>query len=119
MSDLVVFVLDDPQKCDLVLQAWIDQGVKGTTILQSTGLARQAKSQRMRDDLPLFPGLDSLLRSHEESHRTLLAVLPDGFDIDALVAATESIIGALDEPNTGILFVVPVKQVWGLRRSQE
>lgn len=119
MSDLVIFVLDDPQKCTQVLSAWLAQGVKGTTILDSTGLARQTKQHRMRDDLPLFPGLDSLLHGHEESHKTLLAVIPDDFDVDALVAATESITGALDEPDTGILFVVPVKRAWGLGRYQE
>ncbi|MBN1313411.1 MAG: hypothetical protein JXB30_18535 [Anaerolineae bacterium] len=121
MSELVVFVLDDPQKCDQVINAWLSQGVTGVTILNSMGLANLADCDihPMRDDLPLFPGLGSLMRSREECHRTLMAVIPDGFDIEALVAATEAIIGVLDEPETGILFVIPIGRVWGLRHKQD
>lgn len=119
MSDLLVLVLDDPHKCDEVIRAWLDQGVTGVTILNSAGLVYHSKQHReLRDDLPLFPGLDSILRGSEEPHRTILAVLPDGFDMDALAAATEEITGVLDEPETGIMFVVPIKRVWGLRSKQ-
>lgn len=72
----------------------------------------------LRDDLPLFPSLDDLLQSREEPHRTLFVVVPDGFDVEALVAATEKITGDLDEPNTGILFTVSVTRAWGLNRRQ-
>jgi hypothetical protein len=44
--------------------------------------------------------------------------VPDGFDVEALVAVTEKITGTLDEPNTGILFTLPVTRVWGLHRKQ-
>jgi hypothetical protein len=53
----------------------------------------------------------------EEPQRTLFAVVPDGFENATLVAATEQITGSLDKPETGILFVVPPQQVWGLNRA--
>lgn len=119
MSDLLVLVLDDPHKCDQVLRAWLDQGVTGVTLLKSSGLVYHAQQHHeIRDDMPLFPGLESLMRNREEPHRTLLAVLPDGFDADALAAATEKITGVLDEPETGIMFIVPIRRVWGLRNKQ-
>jgi hypothetical protein len=63
-----------------------------------------------------MPSLSSLLRTREEAHRTLFAVLPEGFDVEALVAATQKVTGELDQPNTGILFTVPVLRAWGLHR---
>jgi hypothetical protein len=69
-----------------------------------------------RDDLPLFPTLDDLLEGNEDHSRTLFTVVPDGFAVDSLVAATERITGKLDAPNTGILFTVPVGRAWGLER---
>lgn len=116
MAELVVLVLDDPDKTEEVLAAWLAVGVSGATILDSSGLSRELGRRGLRDDLPLFPSLDDLLRSREEPHRTLFAVVPDGFDIDALVAATEEITGVFDEPDTGILFVIPVIHAWGLNR---
>jgi len=39
--------------------------------------------------------------------------------IDRVVAATERIIGNLDEPNTGILTVIPVSRIYGLHRKTD
>lgn len=118
MAELVVLVLDDPDKTEEVLAAWVAVGVSGVTILDSAGLRHKIGRAGPRDDLPLFPSLEDLLRSREEPHRTLFAVVPDGFDIDALAVATEEITGVLDEPDTGILFVMPVTRVWGLNRRR-
>ncbi|HXV97681.1 MAG TPA: hypothetical protein VEC93_04595, partial [Anaerolineae bacterium] len=94
-------------------------GISGATIFDSSGLSHKIGRAALRDDLPLFPSLEDLLRGREEPHRTLFAVVPDGFDIDALVAATEKITGPLDKPNTGILFTIPVIRAWGLNRRQQ
>ncbi len=118
MAELVVLVLNDPDKIEDVLAAWVAVGVSGVTILNSTGLSHKLGRRGLRDDLPFFPSLEHLLRSREEPHRTLFAVVPDGFDVEALVTATEEITGALDEPDTDILFVMPVTRVGGLHRRQ-
>ncbi len=118
MAELVVLVLDDPDKIEAVLSAWLRLGVSGVTILDSSGLDFQMGKHNLRDDVPLFPSLSSLLRGREEHHRTLFVVVPDDFDILALVAVTEKITGSLEEPNTGILFTMPVTRAWGLNRKQ-
>ena len=56
MSYLVVFVLDDPDRCQDVLDAWEGAGVKGITILESTGIGR-VRQAGIRDDIPLMPSL--------------------------------------------------------------
>ncbi len=118
MPKLVVCVVDDPGRAEDVLAAWVELGVPGATILDSTGLGHHIAGLGAPDDLPLFPSLESLLRAREESHRTLLAVVNDSQPIDQLVEATEHIVGPLAAPDTGILFVVPVEQAWGLRKSR-
>jgi hypothetical protein len=117
MAQMVILVIDDPNKTVEVLRAWMQAGATGTTILNSTGLAHHLERGGARDDLPLIPGLSSLLRSREEPHRTLWAVVPDDFEVERLVQATESVTGPLHYPDTGIMFVVPVLQVWGLVRD--
>jgi hypothetical protein len=117
MAELVVLVLDNPDQAEEVLTAWLEVGIGGATILDSAGLRYKIGRRNMRDDLPLIPSLRDLLQGREEPHCTLFAVVPDGFDLDGLVTATEGITGALDEPDTGILFVIPVTRVWGLNRK--
>jgi nitrogen regulatory protein PII len=114
MADLIVLVLDNPSKMDEVLNIWVAHSVPGVTMLDSAGLGRQIDDM-LRDDLPLVPSLESLLRSREESHRTVFSVVPDGFDVDGLVKATEQVTGPCEESNTAFIFVVPVNRVWGLR----
>jgi nitrogen regulatory protein P-II 1 len=112
MPILLVAIIDDTSKIWDVLDAWKRLGVGGATILDSGGLRRM---QDLRDDLPLFPSVRDLLNKSEAHHRTILSVLEDNVDVEAVVRATENIVGPLDAPHTGILFTLPVLKVWGLR----
>jgi nitrogen regulatory protein P-II 1 len=116
MSYLVVLIIDDPDVCPDILESWENTGVGGITILESSGLGR-IKRQGLRDDIPLLPSLSELFAEKEVHHRTLLTVVEDQATVDELVRLSECILGDLNEPNTGFLFVVPVVQVYGLRRN--
>lgn len=118
MPKLVICVVDDPEKAEDVLAAWVEVGVPGVTILDSTGLGHHIAGLGAPDDAPIFPSLETLLRAREETHRTLMAVVDDPQTIDRLVEETERIVGPLDAPDTGILFVMPVEAAWGLRKSR-
>ncbi len=119
MSELIVLVVDDAAKVTEVLNAWLEVGVPGVTMLDSVGLGHEFDKYGARSDLPLMPSLESLLRVREENSRTLFTVVPDGFDIEALITVTESITGHLDDPDTGILFTLPVSRVRGLHRQKK
>ena len=112
MAHMVIFVLNDPDQCDALLQAWENAGIHGITILESTGLGR-AKSGCARDDIPLLPSLANLLQNKECNHRTLFSIVKTQEQIDAILEATQSVVGSLYEENTGFLFVLPVNQVYG------
>jgi nitrogen regulatory protein PII len=112
MYFLIVFVLNDPNQCGNLLDAWEDAGIRGVTILESSGLGRVRRAG-MRDDLPLMPSLLNLLKLEETQHRTLFSVVKSQQQIDAVVDATESVVGDLETEDTGILFVLPVAQVYG------
>lgn len=113
---LIIFVLHDPELMEEVLNAWERAGVGGVTILHSSGLGRTRKGM-LRDDLPMFPTLESLEQHAEEYSRTLFSVVPDQATIDRLVAATQKITGDLSLPDTGLLVVLPVSQAYGLNKQ--
>ena len=112
MPVLLMAVLDDPSRLWEVLDAWEAVGVGDATIMDSTGLHR---ARRLRDDIPLFPSVHDLLQSAEAHHRTLWSIVDDRVDLEALVAATERIVGPLGQPHAGLIVAVPVLKVWGLR----
>ena len=116
MYHLIVFIVDDINQCQDILDAWETAGARGITILDSTGLGRIRK-KGIRDDLPLMPSLSNIFRTEEERHRTLLSVVEGQAKVDAVVQATESVVGDLSKENTGFLFVVPVSQVYGISNN--
>jgi nitrogen regulatory protein PII len=117
MAYWVVLVLDDPDRTRDVLDAWEATGVPGVTILDSSGLGRVRRAG-IRDDVPLMPSLGDLFRRQEDLHRTLFSVVEDQSQVDAMVQATEAVVGKLDRAHTGLLFVVPVGQVYGLPKKE-
>ncbi|MCJ7703045.1 MAG: hypothetical protein MUO62_15795 [Anaerolineales bacterium] len=112
MYSLVVFILDDTNLCNDLLDAWESAGIRGVTILESSGLGR-IRQAALLDNLPLLPSLHDLFKAGESHHRTLFTVVNSQEKIDALVEATQSVVGDLEKPDTGLLFVVPVSQVYG------
>jgi nitrogen regulatory protein PII len=117
MAYLVVLVLDDPDLCRDVLDAWEAAGAPGVTILDSSGLGR-VRQAGMRDDIPLMPSLNDLFRRQEDHHRTLFSIVQDQSQVESIAQATQAITGELDRGHTGLLFVVPVGQVYGLHKKR-
>ncbi len=114
MMYFMLFVLDDADKLEDLLDAWEQAGVPGATVFPSTGLGRIRKFDGFRDDLPLMPGLDDLYEMREEFHRTLFTVVKDKKMVDDVVAATQRVVGDLNQPGTGLLVVLPAAEVYGL-----
>jgi nitrogen regulatory protein PII len=114
---MVVFVLHDPEKLEAVLAAWEECGISGATVLFNTGLGRIRTNEGLRDDLPLMPSIDDFFTHPDHHGRTLFTLTDDDSIIPAIIAATERVVGSLHEPNRGILAVLPVTQIYGLRKQ--
>ena len=117
MYSMVMFVLDDVNYCHDVLNAWEDIGVVGVTMFDSSGLGRIRNA--VRDDIPLMPSLSEIFKKSETNHRTLFTVVEGEAKIEEIVKATESVIGPLDQPNTGFLFAMPVSHVYGGSKRED
>ena len=109
-------VLDNPALLNDVLQAWTDVGVRGITILESTGVHR-GRARARAHDAPFMLGFSRLLRTDQVGHNTLFAVVPKMEIVEKAVSATEQVVGDLSQPNTGVLFALPVAAVWGLPKQ--
>jgi hypothetical protein len=43
-------------------------------------------------------------------------MIDDESVVDRVIAATQNVVGSLDEPDRGLLMILPVSKVYGLRR---
>lgn len=113
--NLILFVLHDPGKLRELLDAWTEAGISGATVLYSTGLGRITQAEALRDDLPIMPSLEDFLPRAEHFNRTVFSMIDDEAVVERVVAATQRVVGDLCEPDRGLLMVLPVAQVYGLR----
>lgn len=117
MYHMILLIVNNPDRCPDVLDAWDAAEVPGITILESTGLGNIRKAG-IRDDIPLMPSLADLFRTKEHRHRTLFTVVEGEEKVDEVIEATQKIMGDLEQPHNGALFVLPVSRVVGLRGAQ-
>lgn len=108
---LLIMVVDDVMHLDEVLQAWIDAGVQGVTVLESTGVNRVLERSEPQS---MFMGFSQMFGAGRVGHNTLFAVI-DSLEIaERAVEATEAVVGDLMKPHTGIVFAIPVAKTWGV-----
>lgn len=100
---MVMFVLDDPNLLDDVLDAWHNIGVNGVTIIESTGLHRRRAKRGIIGARYSF-GFQRLAEGKSyEGHYTLYTAVPDDAAVEKCLTAAEAVVGNLDDPNTGML----------------
>lgn len=109
---MVMFVIDDPNRLDEVLNAWEKAGISGATIIESTGINRRRRARLVGTSV--MAGINRLMSSDEESHYTLFAIVPDEAYVAKCLAAVESVVGDLDRGNTGVLAAWPLSVVKGV-----
>lgn len=114
---LLMFVLDNPDHIDDVLDSWVAAGVRGITILDSSGVHRR-RGEVDEQSVPMFLGLSRMFQSDQYVHNTLFSVIMDESIIPAVAEATEKVVGDLREPHTGVLFTLPIDKVWGIPKRR-
>ncbi len=106
---LVVFVLNREELLDQVLEAYVEAGLSGATILDSEGMGRH-----LTYEVPLFADFKEFMKGNKPYNKTILSVVRDHEAVGRLEPLLDEICGGLQNPGTGILFTVPVDFCRGL-----
>jgi nitrogen regulatory protein PII len=108
---LLVAVINDPQKLDEILTGLLDLGVRGATVITSEGMG-----MRLAQDIPLFARLQTPIARSRPENRTIFSVVHED-RVDAVMALLQRVCGDLSKPGTGIAFTVPIDRLVGLAAS--
>jgi nitrogen regulatory protein PII len=118
MNYMVILIVNDPDHCPAILEAWEEIGVSGVTVLESSGLGHYRHSI-LQEDTPLIPSLSNLFQGGEKHHRTVFSVVDSQEMVNRLIDEAQQIIGDLETAHSGFLFVVPVERVIGYGKGRE
>lgn len=114
---VVVVVLYDPLKLPHLIAAWEAAGLRGATVLYSTGPGRLRTANGLRDDMPLLPSIEDFYPDPDEVGRTVFSVVDGDEAVQTMIAATRQVLGDLNAPNVGLLMVLPTLYVEGVSRK--
>lgn len=105
---MLITVINDPEKVDEILSGYLELGITGATIISSEGMGRL-----LTHDIPIFAGLQTLISGSRPQNRTIFSVVEDD-KVEPAIALLQDVSGNLNDPATGIAFTIPVTRVVGL-----
>ncbi len=111
---LLVFVLNKEELLEEILEAFIEAGIPGATILDSEGMGRF-----LTYEVPLFADFREFMKGNKPYNKTIFSVVDKEEKIKKVEKLIEKICGNLSEPGTGILFTIPVDYVKGIIKEEK
>lgn len=107
---LVVIILSEEYSLQNLLHEFLKKGIKGATVLNSKGMARVLNDP---DETSFFGSLKAFL-DPDQTGKTVITLVKD--DQVALVSKIiKDTVGDLTQPDTGIMFTIPIDYVEGLK----
>ena len=108
---LLIFVLNQEEHLEEVLELLVELGIRGATVIDSVGMGRL-----LSHNIPIFAGFTSMMQETRPFNKTIFTVIKDS-DLDDILKGLSNILGDLDQPGTGILMTVPLDRVIGLAKG--
>lgn len=108
---LLLIVLNKVEKLDELLETFLDKGFSGATIISSTGMVSElAKSM---ENFPIFGSLRYMIDLDREENKTIFMALKDE-QVEPVKKIVREVIGDLSEPDTAVIFTLPILTAEGI-----
>jgi len=108
---LLVLILNREEFLDEVLEAFVEAGITGATIIDSVGMGRTLAYR-----IPIFAGLRKSIKT-SDYNKMIFSVVQSDEVLKQIIDLLEEIID-FDVPGTGLLFTVPITFIKGIRLEE-
>lgn len=106
-------ILNKTEYLDDILAGFVDVGVKGATILDSQGMGNALMNGK-HYDMPFFGSLKSLLDHNRPYNKVIFTIIEEEELVDKAVKVVQDIVGDLSQPGVGLMFTLPVGNIYGM-----
>lgn len=110
---LLIAIINDPRNVVDILDAFLENGIQGATVLESAGMAHL-----MADRVPFFSRFAEL-GEEEGRNKTIFVVLRSPEEVTHAVKSIEGVIGDLNRSDSGVVFTLPIDFCKGLNPVEE
>lgn len=110
---LLIIVLNKIECLERLLTAFGTNNIPGATIIDSKGMAQELEQF---SDLDFMFSLRKLINPAHRENKTIFMVVPEAL-VSKVSRIVNEVTGGLNNPDTGILFTVPIDHIEGLREE--
>lgn len=103
IMELVVIVLNKTDLLNELLSEFMDNNLSGATVVDSSGMGHLISNQ-----FPMFSMFAELEEERENNSKTIFKVVETEDERNRTTEIVENICGDLADPDTAIIFTVPV-----------
>lgn len=103
MMELVVIVLNKTDLLNDLLTQFMENDLAGATVVDSSGMGHIIANQ-----FPMFSMFAELSEEREANSKTIFKVIDTVEERNKTVAILEEVCGDLEDPDTAIIFTLPV-----------
>lgn len=107
---LLIIVLNKIECLEDLLEEFGNNNISGATIIDSKGMIQELSDH---DEFRFIGSLRSLLNPTHTENKTIIMVTPEE-RVKEISAIVNEITGGLDNPDTGILFTLPIDHLEGI-----
>ncbi len=113
--NLLVFITNQVEAIDPILAELLEKNLSGASVVDCAGMLKSLNESSV-DAPPIFGSLRHFINPDHEANKMLLIVLNDE-DSATVRAVIHRHVHSIDQPNTGILFEVPISNVEGVAKK--
>lgn len=115
--NVLFIVLNEPDHLEDLLEKFIDIGINGATILDSQGMGF-AVNHNGHGNAPFFGKIRSVIDNSRPYNKTVFTVIKGEERLEKAVNAAKEVFGDVYEPGIGMMFTMPVNDVYGLKNIE-
>lgn len=115
---ILFIVLNDLSYMGDILKVFVDERVRGATILDSEGMAKAVLKNEGLGMLLTGPFASSLPKKIGES-KTLFTVIPDASTVDRVINAIQELLSSSKKDTIGFMFTLPVSGIYPLKKHRK
>lgn len=111
---LLIIVLNKIECLERLITSFGNNQIPGATIIDSRGMAQELEQF---SDMDFMFSLRMLINPAHKENKTIFMAVPDEL-VPKISHIVNEVTGGLDQPDTGILFTVPIDHIEGLRGTK-
>ncbi|HEY8424162.1 MAG TPA: hypothetical protein VIL23_05360 [Clostridia bacterium] len=110
---LLTLILKKAELQDKIFLKLAQAGFKGGTVVDGKGMANTLA--HLGEDVPIFGGLRHIALGNMNAESKVIMLVLEDYQLPEAKKIIKEVTGDLNEPNTGIMFVINIEEVEGYK----